>query len=91
MPHVTGPRHRGRMPAFVLYHKHRPQECAIAIAAWKGFDSSLRGGCPPGSCATGGHQWWWAVEAADARAALALPSFVAIRTEVDQVTEVSLP
>jgi streptogramin lyase len=80
------------MPTFLLHHQHRPHECAIAIAAWKGFDSPLRGGRPLGSCATGGHQVWWAVLATDSAAALAqLPQFVADRTAAEEVSEVPLP
>ena len=80
------------MPVFVLSHAHRPQECAIAIAAWKGFASPLRRSRPLGSCATGGHRVWWTVEAADASAALAhLPGYVAERTAVEEVREVPIP
>jgi hypothetical protein len=80
------------MPTFLLHHKHRPLECAIAIAAWKGFDSPLRGGRPLGTCHAGGHQLWWIVEAPDNIAALAqLPPFVAARTALDQVSEVQIP
>jgi hypothetical protein len=80
------------MPTFLLYHKHRPQECSIAIASWKGFASPLRGGRPLGSCATGGHQLWWVVEAADSATALSqLPDFVADRTAIERVGEVPLP
>lgn len=80
------------MPRFVLSHRHKPDECAIAIAAWKGFHSPLRRGRPLGSCATGGHRVWWTVEAADKRAALALlPFYVAQRTVVEEVQEVPLP
>jgi hypothetical protein len=80
------------MPTFLLHHKHRPEECAIAIAAWKGFDSPLRGGRPLGSCQTGGHELWWVVKAINGAAALAqLPPFVADRTALDRVSEVPLP
>jgi hypothetical protein len=27
------------MPTFLLCHQHRAQECPVAIAAWKGFES----------------------------------------------------
>ena len=80
------------MPVFVLMHKHRPEECAIAIAAWKGFHSPLRHSHPFGSCASGGHRVWWIVEAADGAAALAqLPSYVAERTTADEVRDVPIP
>jgi hypothetical protein len=80
------------MPKFVLTHTHQPEECAVAIAAWKGFASPLRHGHPLGSCARGGHRVWWTVEAVDEAQALALlPDYVARRTVVDEVREVNLP
>jgi hypothetical protein len=80
------------MPTFVLAHHHEPAECAIAIAAWKGFASPLRRGRPLGSCANGGHRLWWTVEAQDARTALdMLPCYVADRTDAEEVQEVQLP
>lgn len=80
------------MPTFVLTHSHKPDECAVAIAAWKGFASPLRHGTPLGSCAHGGHHVWWTVEATDHAAALALlPDYVARRTIADEVREVHLP
>ncbi len=80
------------MGTFALIHRHRPDECRIAIAAWRGFDSPLRGGRPLASCISGGHGMWWVVEAADGAAALAqLPPYVAERTIAEQVSEVPLP
>jgi hypothetical protein len=80
------------MPRFVLTHSHKPDECAVAIAAWKGFASPLRHGTPLGSCANGGHHVWWTVEASDQAAALALlPDYVARRTIAHEVREVHLP
>lgn len=80
------------MPSFVLTHTHESGECAIAVAAWKGFASPLRHGRPLGSCANGGHRLWWVVEAADQDAALALlPPYVAQRTVPEEVREVPLP
>ena len=76
----------------MLSHAHRPDECAIAIAAWKGFPSPLRHSRPLGSCANGGHRVWWTVEASDPRAALAqLPPYVAERTALDEVRDVPIP
>lgn len=80
------------MATFVLAHRHKPEECAVAIAAWKGFASPLRHGRPLGSCANGGHGVWWTVEAASPEAALALlPCYVARRTVAEEVREVPLP
>ncbi len=80
------------VPVFILSHRHEAQECSVAFAAWKGFDSSLRHANALGSCASGGHRLWWTVEARDEREALGhLPPFVAERTEVAEVGEVPIP
>jgi hypothetical protein len=80
------------MPTFVLIHAHEPTECAIAIAAWRGFVSPLRHGRPLGSCTNGGHHVWWTVDAANAEAALLLlPPYVARRTVAEEVREIPLP
>jgi hypothetical protein len=80
------------VPTFVLSHRHRREECAIATAAWKAFPSPLHHSRPLGSCTTGGHALWWTVEAADSAAALAqLPPYIADRTVVDEVREVPIP
>jgi hypothetical protein len=82
----------GPVRTFILSHRHRPDECRIAIAAWRAFDSPLRGGHPYGSCITGGHGVWWIVEAVDAEGALGqLPPYVAARTAVEEVRAVPLP
>ena len=80
------------MSHFLLHHTHRPPECAAAYAAWNGFQSPLRHRPAPSTCLAGGHAVWWRVEAADLRAALALlPPYVAQRTLVTQVREVTIP
>jgi hypothetical protein len=80
------------MPTYHLAHRHDPQECRIAFAAWKGFDSPLRHRATLGSCAKGGHRLFWVVEAPDANAALAqLPPYVAERTDASEVSEVEIP
>jgi hypothetical protein len=80
------------MPKFVLTHRHEPEQCAIAAAAWKGFASPLRHGRPLGSCAHGGHRLWWTVEAADEETALSLlPPYVSQRTVAEEVREVPIP
>jgi hypothetical protein len=85
-------RQAGVVPKFVLTHRHKPEECAIAAAAWKGFASPLRHGQALGSCAHGGHGLWWTVDADDTRGALALlPQYVATRTVAEEVREVHLP
>jgi hypothetical protein len=83
------------MAKFVLTHRHSPQECAVAYAAWRGFQSPLRHLTTPATCALpegGRHLIWWTVEAADERAALAqLPPYLVERTEVRRVSEVAIP
>jgi hypothetical protein len=85
-------REAGVVPKFVLTHTHQPTECAVAVAAWKGFSSPLRHSRPLGSCANGGHCVWWTVDAADEAEALGLlPDYVARRTVAAEVREVPLP
>jgi len=80
------------MPAFLLQHRHVPGECEAAFAAWRSFDSPLRGRPAPSTCLAGDHRIWWWVEAADEDAALALlPDFVASRTEAVPVRYVEVP
>jgi hypothetical protein len=85
------------MAMFMLDHRHLPDECRIAFAAWRGFDSPLRHDAAFSSCGSGNgacdeHRIWWTVEAADANAALAmLPPYVAERTEVNPIGEVRIP
>jgi hypothetical protein len=89
-PGLGGGPWRGR--SFILCHEHRPEECRIAIAAWKDYRSPLRGWRPLGSCASGGHRLWWTVQATDGAAALAqLPAYVADRTVAHEVREVAIP
>ena len=80
------------MPLFVLSHHHDAHECRSAFAAWKGFDSALRGEPAIASCVEGGHRAWWHVEAPDTAAALALlPPFVRERTEVERARALRVP
>ena len=82
---------------FMLEHRHRPGECRVAFAAWRGFDSPLRHTVTPGSCAASAedadaHRIWWTVDAPDERTAVAhLPPWVADRTEVERVGDVAIP
>ena len=70
----------------------RTEESRIATPAWKAYPNPLRHGRPLGSCATGGHRLWWAVDAADSGAAPGqLPPYVAQRTVAEEVREVPLP
>lgn len=82
----------GQMRRFLLDHRHRPEECRAAYAAWNGFESPLRAREAVSSCASGEHRIVWTVEADDEQRALALlPPFVAQRTEVNEVREVPIP
>lgn len=76
----------------MLHHRHESAECRAAFAAWKGFDSPLRGRSTVASCRQGGHELWWTVEATDEESALAqLPPYVATRTQATEVSEVAVP
>ena len=80
------------MARYRLQHHHEPNECGVAYAAWKGFESPLRRRPTLASCLEGGHAIWWDVEALDANGALALlPPFVAARTTATEVSEVPIP
>lgn len=80
------------MASFILRHRHEPEECPSAYAAWKGFESPLRGQEASSSCRLGGHEIWWQVEAADEEDALSrLPGFLAKKTEVTRVHRVEIP
>jgi hypothetical protein len=80
------------MSNFLLQHRHDPGECEAVFAAWRSFDSPLRGHPVPSTCLAGGHGIWWWVEAPDEAGALALlPEFVASRTEAIAVRYVEVP
>lgn len=83
---------RAPVPMFLLTHHHSPEDCGVAFAAWKGFESPLRRRPTIASCVSGSHRLWWTVSAEDEERALAqLPPFVADRTEVTAVREVAIP
>ena len=80
------------MALFLLEHRHQPDECAVAFAAWKGFDSPLRQRAVLCSCRSGGHRLWFVVPAAAAESALVqLPRYVAARCVAIDVGEVTIP
>lgn len=82
----------GAMPCFRLHHRHEAHECRVVFAAWNGFASPLRHRATVASCATGGHEIWWDVEAMNAADALRrLPHYVAERTQAIEVGEVQIP
>jgi hypothetical protein len=80
------------VPAYLLTHSHEPGECASAFAAWHGFASPLRRTVAISSCLAEGHSLWWRVDAVSPEDALALlPPFVAERSEVAEIREVTIP
>jgi hypothetical protein len=80
------------MPRYLVHHRHRPRECGVAFASFRGHDSPLRRRAALASCESGGHAIWWTVDAATEVEALALlPFFVAERASVTRVCEVRIP
>jgi hypothetical protein len=80
------------MPSYLLWHRHEPVECRVAFAAWRGFVSPLRHRPALASCLTGGHTVCWTVQAASQdEARHLLPAFVAERTDVQEVREITIP
>lgn len=80
------------MPRYLLQHRHEPRECGVVFASFKGHESPLRHRATLGSCRSGGHAIWWAVEATSEEDALRLlPFYVAERTTATPVQEVEIP
>lgn len=80
------------MNQYLLYHRHPSGDCAAVFAAWNGFMSELRNTDALSTCAYGGHEIWWWVDAPDQRAARSLvPRFVADMTVVVRVAPVAVP
>jgi hypothetical protein len=80
------------MGRFLLVHKHAPEQCSSAWAAWRGHPSRLHGSDVTCSCVHGGHTIWWDVEAPSAEEALALlPGYVARSTSVVPIRRVVTP
>ena len=80
------------MPRFVLHHRHEAHECGVVFASFKGHTSPLRRHPTVASCRSGGHAFWWTVEApSEAEAVALLPPYVAERTTAAQVSTVEIP
>ena len=80
------------MATYLLHHRHRPDECEAAFAAWQGFASALRGSRALSTCLEGGHELWWIIPARDPAAVIDLvPRFLAERSSVIRVREVAIP
>lgn len=64
----------------------------MVFASFKGHESPLRHQATVASCRSGGHAIWWTVGADSEEEALhLLPSYVAQRTTVTRVSEVTIP
>jgi hypothetical protein len=80
------------MSRYLLHHNHRPEECGVVFASFKGHESPLRHRATLASCRSGGHAIWWTVDAGTEEEALALlPRYVAERTTVSRVSEIGIP
>ena len=80
------------MAKYQLEHRHKPDECGVVFAAFKGHPSPLRHRRTLASCRSGGHAIWWTVEARNEQEALQLlPYYVAERTTASRVSEVQIP
>lgn len=80
------------MTRYVLEHHHRPEECEVVFASFKGHASPLRHQKTLASCPSGGHAIWWTVDAdGELEALQLLPVYVAERTVVARVSEVLIP
>jgi hypothetical protein len=77
---------------YVLHHRHEPAKCSVAFASFRGYATPLRHRRALASCADGGHDIWWVVEADSPEAALGLlPHYIATRTTVTPIREVQIP
>jgi hypothetical protein len=80
------------MARYLLHHSHRPDECGVVFASFRGHTSPLRHQSTLASCRSGGHAIWWTVEAASTADALdLLPPYVADRTTATSVSDVQIP
>jgi len=80
------------MPRYLLEHRHKPHECGVVFASFKGHASPLRHRATLTSCRSGGHTIWWTVDADTEEEVVGLlPQYVAERTTVSRVSEVDIP
>ena len=87
-----GAQQPGRMPEFLIHHRHDAAECGVVFASFRGVMSPLRHRPTLASCPWGGHEIWWSVQAGGERAALdLLPFFVAQRSTAVRVGHVEIP
>jgi hypothetical protein len=79
------------MATFILAHSHDQADCRVVYAAWRGYDSPLRGLDAMASCAAGDHRMYWTVDAGSAGEALQqLPPYLAERTHASEVRRVAI-
>ena len=80
------------MSCFLLHHRHAPEKCGVAYAAFRGHESPLRHTDAIASCPAGGHEIWWVVEADSSEEALALlPPYLARRSDATPIRRVHIP
>jgi hypothetical protein len=80
------------MSRYLLHHRHRPDECGVVFASFRGHQSRLRHRATLASCRSGGHAIWWTVDTESEEEALRLlPFYVAGRTTITRVSEVQIP
>jgi hypothetical protein len=89
---TVAPRHTvAAMASYLLAHVHGEADCRVAYAAWRGFESPLRGLHAIASCASGDHCMFWTVQANNPDDALKqLPPYLAQRTHVSEVSKVAI-
>jgi hypothetical protein len=79
------------MATYLLAHTHGEADCRVAYAAWRGYESPLRGQKAIASCASGEHRMFWTVQADTPSEALKqLPPYLAQRTDVSEMREVTI-
>ena len=91
MPTLTCSPSLAVMATYVLAHTHGEADCRVVYAAWRGYESPLRGQIAFASCASGDHHMFWTVQADSPSEALnQLPPYLAQRTHVSETQEVTI-
>lgn len=79
------------MPRYLLRHAHDADDCAVAFAAWKGFESPLRGTTLTSTCPGGAHEVYAVVTAPGPDEALGhLPPWVRARASATLARDVRI-
>ncbi len=88
---ASGPSVVAVMSTFILARAHEKAESRDACAAWRGYDSPVRGLAAMASWATGDHHMHWTVDANSTLEALKqLPPYLAERTHASEVRRVAI-